>query len=666
MIPQPAADLWQPCDLDVRDGICLPYVSPDAINIYVVGQVTALTYVTCAGVETAIPLGNTDYVIAEDDKGGIYTYITNITLPEGAEGCFSLMVTADGNELFTPCYLPAGNCATRRANKIESSFAKYDCLKRWYGEPQNVIAGDATLLFSNATYIWGSLYNEATNFEFTNFKDCIVTKTKQQAAYLLQANSIPPYLLNIVEPILGRGIVEVNNVQYAVQSGTHFERIIGVCRSQYDMNIRLTDCGCEVNHDCDLEFEPPVPPPCVGSLAYECSRQLEESAQVLPNSGVQLGRVGTTFLINTNTDILLADDIAAVIDNAVNLGYYLVRLQTAAGTLWFYAGSISAVTQIGDTVTFQYDFSFISNLNCNATLITDTDFPDGSFAGVSSGNSVSSFSAAITVTATVTGSTVLAAVWSVSAPFTQIDLLTISIPLPVGAQIDISVDITPERCGELTLEVVIDDSPTTQWRFLGAEAGLSFTRGGSDELVCTGGYLAANTTVVSESWQALPIPGGTPYSGGSPTTGTGSSFILQNVGLTDDILIRYTVTDVFGNTSIQSMLFGQNSNAPDEDITLRCNYGTLDGVVGTVLSLTPAAVISNTYVPAITMDELGLDFDNSGTYEQTTDANTPASLSHDYATLGVYTGVISVSTDAGLYPAIPFGLVRCTFTFVLY
>jgi len=81
-------------------------------------------------------LADWDYVIATDPNSNTYSYFTTPTLPGGLGTCFYFEVTFGGEEYYTPCYQDiTGLGCIRDTTWIESSFAGFDCLGRWYGAP---------------------------------------------------------------------------------------------------------------------------------------------------------------------------------------------------------------------------------------------------------------------------------------------------------------------------------------------------------------------------------------------------------------------------------------------------------------------------------------------------------------------------------------------------
>lgn len=676
MLTYTANDLWQPCELDISDGICLPYVENSAIKIYINGAVTDLAIVDCNGDATPIPLESTNYVIAEDDKGELYTYITDIPIGEEIT-CFSFSVTTESGTQYTPCYTVPTCYNKRKYIYISSEFSKYDCLGRWYGEPQNVIEGNPQLLFTNGFYVWGELYENATTFEFTNFKQCTVTKTNATKGYQLQALSIPPYVVKPVEAILGRGIIEVNGTQYAVQNGTHFERIIGACRSQWDMNVNLSDCGCEINHDCDLDLGVDLLP-CSGSITYECETD-ELSNYIFPQANGyamlhnQPGAMQMVFPGNTT----VASDIYNLINNAIAQNAYAIQiLSSSIGWVSFYVPYISnlAIPAMpnNDQVTFNYIFTPPATYDgCNLEWATIDNLPPFEGWQIATGGASPHFyalDASLVFTATVTGSTVLNAVWSANVPFTPNGLLSITVPIPTAeTTIEVSVDITPERCGELSLSTIIDDDPILLGRFVAADASVVWDTD-TREMVFTETSYTANDSVATAAWQIINISQG--YTGGGATSGTGNTFSITNIGDEDDFIIRLTVTTASGLVSISHMLFGQNRLVPDEDFLLKA-FVLGATFTGTEVDITCTYGLPiNTYEYAVTADEVGLDADNNNVYEQTCNAVAiPCTFSHDYLTAGTYAGKVSVSIfdstppppGVGTYDGFGFGFVRCEY-----
>lgn len=665
------ADLWQRCELDVTDGSCMPYVESSALKIYISGQVTELRVVECDGDETVIDLADTSYVIAEDDNGNVYTYITDIPIDENLT-CFALSVTVDGTEYFTHCYIRPSCYTGRKYQHIGSEFNKYDCLNRWYGIPRNVIAGNALLQFTNSTYIWGTFHDGATNFEFTDFKTCTITKTKALKSHDLQALSIPPYVVPMVEAILGRGIVTINGEQYAVQNGTHFERIIGSCRSQWDMSIKMTDCGCEINHECDLGLV--VEGSCSLDLTVQCITDFTTSATT---GTAQINRSGNTVTF-TFSDTPSAAAFFDTLTCAYN--YHSLLIYFTGGILEFFGYFISGITLDGLDVYFDYTFALPASQVCPLDFTyyaTDETFPDETTIGSQQIIAVCS-GLALLYTATVTGSTSPSITWVSNAPsFITISDTQIKIPITrtlMDGFSDISVDVTAisEECGTQTASVDINIDPEVNMRFVAADGAFVWDPGISRDITINENSYLVNDTVASIAWQVLNVGAG--YSGGSPTTGTGSSFTLLNVGLDDDFIIELTVTTASGLVSVANMLFGQNGEIPDQDVIIRAFFLAVTNAGTELTFVTTYSIPVNTYVYPVIADEVGLDADNSTTYEQVCDAALiPCNFIHDYLGAGFYTGVISVSIldsvppppGADTYTGFGFGFVRCQYALSL-
>ncbi len=665
----PQSDLWQPCDLDLKDGGCLPYIDAGSVNFYVAGQVTELQVVECDGTDTVIDLETTDYVIAEDSNGSIYTYITNIPLPEGLT-CFRFMVTVGEAELFSECYTMISSCTKRNYFSISSEFAKYDCLGRWYGTPQNVIAGNADLLFTNLTYIWGKVHRNASNFEFEKFKTCIVTKAKQTINFTGTAQSIPPYVVEPVEAILMRGIVTIDGETYAVQSGQHFERIEGYCRSQWDMRLQLTDCDCEINHECDLDF--------IGQL--NCSIELETECVTDFTTSYNMGTVVITRTGN-NVKFAFSDNPSALdFFDALTCAaeYNSLIVYTITDIYQFFGFFVSSIAIVGNDVSFDYTFQIPSMNACNlGDLFVDNDqMPDGFAAGSQSIIAVCS-GLALLYTVTITGTTTPTITWSTNTPsFTTISETQIKIPITTTlinliSDVGVTVTATSDECGVMTATSDLNIDPLVNYRFMAAAISVVWDRV-TRVLDLTEAVYELNTTAINYSWSILPLPGGTPYSGGDPTTGSGTAFQLTNIGLLDDFVIRLVATDIHGNTTSCNYPFIQDDRlGTDEDSILF--VGVVSATVsGAEITITPAgnAAYYSDPVPLVPppfiTDEIGLDADFDNVYEQTTPAALPIPFIHDYLVTGTYTGRLALSTTLGVYPALPFGLIRCEYVLQLY
>jgi hypothetical protein len=677
MILKPIDELWQPCDGDTRDGICLPFNNPETIKIYAIGIVTAINVIDCStGTSYPMLLSDWDYVIANSTDNQPYTYLVNPTLPGGLGGCFYFEVTYGGADYYTPCYqdIADTNCLLRDTTWIESEFAGYDCLGRWYGAPtpQSLIDGDYTLSFNNGMLIWGTKLNLPTEYEFTNFDTCIVTQTKALAGYEVEAFSIAPYFMELVEAIIGRGVIWLDaghTKQYAVQSGTHFEKIRAFCRSQYDMKLILTDCACNIYHECDLGYDYVPVLDCQSSINYHCETAEEDCFNMESATAVVTRQVGGMEFVFSLGVIGAAK--AVELENMLNgcvLSNYALRIVTDVDTYYFYQPYISNVVRVGNTVTFDYS-DFLTppvTFDCEFNWINDANWASLEVQSIEADVDICCYSAALIFELVVTGSPLANAIWSANVPFTQIDLTHISVELPQGGDIEITVDVFPELCGEVTISVTVNDTPTYEGRFIGANFNPTWNPGTREFYTDGVSPVLVNTTVASTTWNVLNLGDG--YTGPSPTTVVGSSITLTTVGLNDDFVIQQIVTDIHGNVSTSYLWFGQNSPAaPDSDFYV---FVVCGGAVftGTSIDVTSAYVSATYNFPfPLNGNELGLDADMDGTYEQTASvAGMPIVFTHDYLAVGNYQGRLGVSflasvpppPGAGTFPAVPFGLVR--------
>ena len=677
MILKPIDELWQPCDGDTKDGICLPFNNPETIKIYAIGIVTAINVIDCStGTSYPMLLSDWDYVIANSTDNQPYTYLVNPTLPGGLGGCFYFEVTYGGVDYYTPCYqdIADTNCLLRDTTWIESEFAGYDCLGRWYGAPtpQSLIDGDYTLSFNNGMLIWGTKLNLPTEYEFTNFDTCIVTKTKALAGYEVEAFSIAPYFMELVEAIIGRGVIWLDaghTKQYAVQSGTHFEKIRAFCRSQYDMKLILTDCACNIYHECDLGYDYVPVLDCQSSINYHCeTTQLECFNMALATATVtrEAGYMEFVFAGGGGIDVVRATQFETLVSDCV-LNNYALQIVTNVDTYYFYQPYISNVVQVGNTVTFDYSDFFTPpvTFDCEFNFINDANWAIFEVQTIADDVLVCCFAADLVFELVVTGSPLTNAIWSANVVFTQIDLTHISVELPQGGDIEVTVDVFPELCGEVTISVTVNDTPTYEGRFICADTGYLWDTGTREFTANSGFPVLVNTSVAGTVWNIINVGAG--YSGGSPTTGTGASITLTGVGLTDDFLVQQIVTDIHGNVSTAYLLFGQNRNIPDEDFIM---FSKCLGAVftGTSVDITTTYSIPvNTYFYPVTADLMGLDADMDATYEQTASAaGIPIIFTHDYLAVGNYQGRISTSIfdsvppppGAGTYLGFPLGYVR--------
>jgi len=693
MILTTEANIWQPCAADTKDGICIPFADLSYIKFYAHGQVTAVSLIKCTGAVVAMNLADWDYVIATDPNGDIYSYFVDPAIEEDNYDCpFYFKVTIGGTDYYTPCYMSIidATCRMRDTIWMESDFAGFDCLGRWYGAPtpQSLIAGNNSLSFNNGMLFWGTQSVLPTEYEFTNFDTCIVTKTKAVTNYEVEALSIAPYFVQMIEAIIGRGVIWLDaakTAQYAVKPGTHFEKIRAFCRSQYDMVLKLTDCACEIHHECDLGYNYVPILDCQSALNYTCGTTETASnidfASLIANIDVTRsgGTMEFAFLnpIPPGGDTDAATAFAGFIASCV-AGSFAFKLVTnnPAGTFYFYAPYISNIVNLGTTVTFDYSDFIVPPIQSEcidqsgwATDDTWSDLDVKQYiVPIIYEEPMYCVAAELLFTLTVTGSPLLNAIWSANVAFTQIDLTHISIELPQGGDITVTVDVFPELCGEVTIEATVNDNPVYDGRFLAADATVVW-----DDIARTIEFTEAsyylNTSLSSLQWNVFNLANG--YSGGSPTTSTASPFTLAAVGALDDFVVELTVTDIHGNVSKNYFLFGQNNGAaPDEDVVMWSRV-TLAAYTGTSVDITTTyALPYNTYTFPVVADEVGLDADLDNTYEQTAAAaGVPVVFTHDYLTTGVHVGRVGVSMfdsvppppGFGTYYGVPFGLMRCEY-----
>lgn len=680
MILKKLADLWQPCDGDTKNGICIPVTAEAQIKFYAHGQVTAVNVIDCkTNVSTAMNLADWDYVIATDPNGNAYSYFTTPTLPGGFGTCFYFEVTFGGEEYYTPCYQDiTGLGCIRDTTWIESSFAGFDCLGRWYGAPtpQSLIAGNNELAFNNGMLIWGTLAVLPTEFEFTNFDDCITTKTKAVKGYELEALSIAPYFVEMVEAIIGRGVIwldDTHTTQYAVKPGTHFEKIRAFCRSQYDMRLNLTDCGCEIHHECDLGYDYVPVLDCESAINYHCETVEVECMNMFPCTAVVTRNPGGMEFVFTDptlggNDVVRANELSLLLTNCV-LNNYALQILTNINLYYFYAPYISNILQVGNTVTFDYSDFFTPpvTFDCELNFINNDNWAVFEAQNIGATNDICCYSASIEFELTVSGSPILNAIWSSNVTFTQIDLTHISVALPQGGDITVTVDVFPELCGEVTITATVNDNPTYLGRFLAADATVVWDSMARFIRFTEASYYL-NTSLASLQWNVFNVGNG--YTGGSATTSNTSPFTLTGVGIADDFVVELIVNDIHGNISKNYFLFGQNRNVPDEDFLIWAR-ATVAAFTGTSVDITTTyALPVNTYALPIIADEVGLDADMDATYEQTAAAaGIPVTFTHDYLTTGFFNGRVGVSVlesvppppAAGSYAAFPLGLIRCEY-----
>lgn len=183
----------------------MPFCESGDINLYVFGAVEQISFYDCSesppslissytlsGVISAI-----DYVIAEDSNGNVYTYIKGVDLGLADYCCFAVHLVIDG-EVYYLDYgytnaCAAGCCGGEATVTIEGEkCGNYDYLGRWYGEPQNVLAGNEDLLFSNKMRIWGQLLFLSDNVEYKKFNNCQITEATITDKYELQGTKLYP------------------------------------------------------------------------------------------------------------------------------------------------------------------------------------------------------------------------------------------------------------------------------------------------------------------------------------------------------------------------------------------------------------------------------------------------------------------------------------------
>lgn len=682
MILTTEANIWQPCAADTKDGICIPFADLSYIKFYAHGQVTAINLIKCTGAVVAMNLADWDYVIATDPNGDIYSYFVDPVIEEDNYDCpFYFEVTVDGTDYYTPCYMSIidATCRMRDTVWIESEFAGFDCLNRWYGAPtpQSIIAGNNSLSFNNGMLFWGTQSVLPTEYEFTNFDTCIVTKTKAVTNYEVEALSIAPYFVQMIEAIIGRGVIWLDaakTVQYAVKPGAHFEKIRAFCRSQYDMRLNLTDCACEIHHECDLGYDYVPILDCQSALNYHCETLQVECMSMFPcTAAVERVPGGMEFTFTDPTlggnDVVRAAELETLLNDCV-LNNYALQILTLTNQYYFYQPFISNIARVGNVVTFDYSDFFTPpvTFDCELNFISDDNWAVFEVQTIDDNYEICCYAASIEFELTVTGSPLLNAIWSANVAFTQIDLTHISVELPQGGDITVTVDVFPELCGEVTIEATVNDNLIYEGRFLAADATVVWDDAARWIRFTEASYYL-NTSLSSLQWNVFNLANG--YSGGSPITSTASPFTLTGVGVLDDFLVELIITDIHGNVSKNYFLFGQNSGAaPDEDVVMWAR-ATLAAFTGTSVDITTTyALPYNTYTLPIIADQVGLDADLDNTYEQTAAAaGVPVVFTHDYLAVGVHVGRVGVSIlesvppppGVGTYDAIPFGLLRCEF-----
>lgn len=682
MILTTFANIWQPCAADTKDGICIPFADTSYIKFYAHGQVTAINLVKCTGAVVVMNLADWDYVIATDPNGDVYSYFVNPAIEEDNYDCpFYFEVTVDGTDYYTPCYMSIidATCRMRDTIWMESDFAGFDCLGRWYGAPtpQSLIAGNNSLSFNNGMLFWGTQSVLPTEYEFTNFDTCIVTKTKAVTNYEVEALSIAPYFVQMVEAIIGRGVIWLDAAktsQYAVKPGTHFEKIRAFCRSQYDMLLKLTDCACEIHHECDLGYDYVPVLDCQSALNYACETLNVECMSMYPcTATVERVPGGMEFTFTDPTlggnDVVRADELETLLNDCV-LNNYALQILTNTNLYYFYTPFISNVARVLNVVTFDYSDFYTPpvTFDCELNFISDDNWAVFEVQNIGDSYEICCYAASINFELTVSGSPLLNAIWSANVAFTQIDLTHISVELPQGGDITVTVDVFPELCGEVTIEATVNDNPIYEGRFLAADATVVWDDAARWIRFTEASYYL-NTSLSSLQWNVFNV--GTGYTGGDPTTSTASPFTLTTVGNLDDFVVELIVTDIHGNVSKNYFLFGQNNDAaPDEDVVMWAR-ATLAAFTGTSVDITTTyALPYNTYTFPIVADEVGLDADLDNTYEQTAAAaGVPVVFTHDYLGTGVFNGRVGVSVlesvppppGVGTYSAVPFGVLRCEY-----
>lgn len=657
---------YRVCDGDLRSFNSIPYNSISEIVLYFptddIGTVTAIDCET----GTSVEVSPVNFVIAYDENNNPYTVwdgIEDVTAP-----CFQLVFTIDEVEYITPTYQLIDGSCTRPAIWIESEFTKFDCLGRWYGEPQDIIGGDISVRFTNGTYIWGELFDMGAEHEFTLFSDCEVTKSAKKNEYNVLANSVHSFYVTMIDAILSRGLIYLDKAktkQYIVQNGRHFTKIEGFCRSQFDMLIKLSDCVCNTYIECDNSVE--FVPECSINLTYQCETSFTTGNAIGTTTIERTDTNEMTFVFSSNAE---AEDFY---DNVVcaSLNYSLL-IYTATDIYQFYGYFITNVNIASNTVTFDYTFAepltdicavtpYIVN---NDTFVIDELIAAQSILSVCTGTK-------IVFTVSVIGSPVVLITWNANTSFTQTSPTTIEVEL-TKAVLDVittlSVDVTAitEHCGEQSASISADISPEPQLRFLAADFSVTWNAGTRELSVGSGVPTVINTTIASLTWQLINIGAG--YSGGSPLFQVGGLFVITGIGLEDDFLIRQTLTDIYGNVSNSYLVFGQNRPAaPDEDFIMFAKILTASISGFDVDILTTYAVPYDTYEYSIVADELGLDADFDGIYEQTANAAlAPVLFTHAYGVAGSYQGRVGVSIlesvppppGAGTYSAVPLGTIR--------
>ena len=367
-------------------------------------------------------------------------------------------------------------------------------------------------------------------------------------------------------------------------------------------------------------------------------------------------------------DVVRANELSLLLTNCV-LNNYALQILTNINLYYFYAPYISNILQVGNTVTFDYSDFFTPpvTFDCELNFINNDNWAVFEAQNIGATNDICCYSASIEFELTVSGSPILNAIWSSNVTFTQIDLTHISVALPQGGDITVTVDVFPELCGEVTITATVNDNPTYLGRFLAADATVVWDSMARFIRFTEASYYL-NTSLASLQWNVFNVGNG--YTGGSATTSNTSPFTLTGVGIADDFVVELIVNDIHGNISKNYFLFGQNRNVPDEDFLIWAR-ATVAAFTGTSVDITTTyALPVNTYALPIIADEVGLDADMDATYEQTAAAaGIPVTFTHDYLTTGFFNGRVGVSVlesvppppAAGSYAAIPLGLIRCEY-----
>lgn len=661
-------DLWQPCSRDVMVDACLPYETPADIKVYIQGQVTGVSLIDClTNTPASVGLASFDYVVAHDGNGAVYTYLTNPNIVE-MPNCFVIQLTVNGQSYYTPQWKSLSLCHRRSSIRMSSVFSRFDCLGRWYGSPQQPIAGNNSLVFSNEALVWGEMLRYSRRFEHARFGDCLVTKTRMVQPMEVVAYSVPPYFVDIVDGIIGRGIVTIDGETWQLEGGVAFNRIADICRTQYDMRVMGVSCECEIKHDCDSDFA--FNGGCEGSLEYTCTGGRVDEFVQLPLTfllehdagNFQLARVDMTGYPG------LAGNLYNELDFLMNNGGFAFEFHTVAGSWFFYIPYMSNLQIVLDIVTWDYLWTAPSlnfgNVGCSWDWATNQMLPMGTSLPITAdagGTFYACVNATLAIQAIITGSSVLYTNWTVNVPYTQISDLEIAVPLPVTQNIEVSVDIQPEECGQLTLDVNIDGIADVQGRFMCAQA--DFFWNGVDKILTFSQVThLVNNTVASHNWQVLNVGDG--YSG-ADWVGTGDTFVINNIGTTDDFLVILTATDIYGRISVANMLFATGAGGVGSEMMVAVAKVNGFSNLNTEVTLDVWFGYITLYAGQM-IGDIGVDFDDDNVYEQTTPSAAPVPLVHDYLAEGVYYGNVSLEIIDPIYGDVPFGFVRSKFVLELY